>query len=1175
MQLLVGCQSLTSLYLLFLSFTVSLSHCLPIHLPPDTTKVLSSTESSAPFATFLTTPMVTLNGAEIPMKVVPLEEIESRYFSYLTVEGTPTTLEDKTTTSAHWVDDMLLEEKTTVSTEGILPEEVKSTTELTSAMMKMSETSSIETLKPQELTTEQAKAEEIMISNDSTSGDGLKSVSTASTSPTSITNILITSTPEVFKSKDLITTAIPNPLTDYPHKENTVLQTIEPSDLWRATPTIPGTEQIDELKEPIISISNSPSMQESEMITSEDEVTTTTNLVIETSSLPLSISNSAPVKEATLLSTFASETEMLGSAVYSDLPKTSTFSKTLASIVPTQITMPNTMMTTEIIEPASKILEQVTTTKTEEVTLQEMNTIPIATATLSETKKVLEETSISSHNQEISKVGLILSTRETLPITAVEPQMTTTAQPLKSIQPLAQTTQNFHSTSIGIRYSEISEKTSSAVGVIPIQTAESVSPTISISTNNDAFASATTSSILFPTEDPTASGIKNSEMAITSGERELASQFEEPGTSIITTRSLPTTQVTQSTAPSEQIWTTLVNSSESIQDNASTIVKTDSSKFEMTSTEISIPVGVQATMSSPSESTATITTSIAGSAGSNTEMSIVAEVTSGAETKISYPTSTKTTASAVPEIILTSPAVAVGSTTEIPPHTPSSVTQMPTELKDHATTVHSIQEENPSPLITDVNEKTLFSTFSQSTTSRSLVPDEVESKKTQTAITSTISRLFSTMQPITTAPSSSYSITEKPTSPESSDVSDVKTLQSLQLSYSTTIAASATKEVSISTAVTDTALPTTAISPKDTVSAHPMVWTETEVQSTLPAEKSDIPTPQMTKATQISTSTSKPTIVEDLGTQPPILPDSTKNVEIATQMGHFLSSLPQEKPEITTVDTTKVGNDLTTQTEPWRKDIQITSSAEIVTAKLTQTTQAHQPMVTEKPPDSGKPPVDPNPQRPKDPDPEGMTLATAISMGLILIFLLILLCILAVSLIAGWIHCRGRESRQPKVSLIRVERGLATEFADSWSKGMSAQAWMTTQSGATAINPIPPTSSPQLTIQSPAPPHPQNFHCGCKRRGLFKRPSQLCLVHGDPSARHPASAVRAVKIISLSGNSDEEGENDAVLLTELGRRRASGASDAPGVNEEVEEGEEGDSRDIGKGRGEWLFIDEA
>ncbi|VDO10458.1 unnamed protein product [Rodentolepis nana] len=126
---------------------------------------------------------------------------------------------------------------------------------------------------------------------------------------------------------------------------------------------------------------------------------------------------------------------------------------------------------------------------------------------------------------------------------------------------------------------------------------------------------------------------------------------------------------------------------------------------------------------------------------------------------------------------------------------------------------------------------------------------------------------------------------------------------------------------------------------------------------------------------------------------------------------------------------------------------------------------------------------------------------------------------------------------------------------------------MTTQSEAIEINQISPNSSLQSTKKSPAPPHSQNFQCGCKRRGFFIRPSQLCLVHGDSSARHPASAVRAVKIIPLFGNSEGEEENDAVLFT-----------DAPRVEEEIEEEEEeeeeGDSRDIGKGRGEWFFIDE-
>ncbi|CDS42529.2 conserved hypothetical protein [Echinococcus multilocularis] len=178
--------------------------------------------------------------------------------------------------------------------------------------------------------------------------------------------------------------------------------------------------------------------------------------------------------------------------------------------------------------------------------------------------------------------------------------------------------------------------------------------------------------------------------------------------------------------------------------------------------------------------------------------------------------------------------------------------------------------------------------------------------------------------------------------------------------------------------------------------------------------------------------------------------------------------------------------------------------------------------------DPRQPPLNRDPQDPKDTDPEGMTVATAISMGLILIFLLILFCILAVSLIAGWVHCRGREIRRPKVSLIRVERGLATEFADSWNKGRPAQAWMTTRSGTTmtshasgaqlsrSISYSPPSSS---SPYPPSPP-PPSFQCGCKRRGLFGSANRLCMAHGDPSARPNTNAVRAVKIISLTDESD-------------------------------------------------------
>ncbi|KAM7532541.1 hypothetical protein Aperf_G00000132036 [Anoplocephala perfoliata] len=238
-----------------------------------------------------------------------------------------------------------------------------------------------------------------------------------------------------------------------------------------------------------------------------------------------------------------------------------------------------------------------------------------------------------------------------------------------------------------------------------------------------------------------------------------------------------------------------------------------------------------------------------------------------------------------------------------------------------------------------------------------------------------------------------------------------------------------------------------------------------------------------------------------------------------------------------------------------------------------------QPAVTEKAPAGTlKPAVDANTQEPKEADLEGMTLATAVSMGLILIFLLILLCILAVSLIAGWIHCRGRDSRRPKVSLIRVERGLATELADSWSRGTSAQAWMTTQSGAAAAAAMSThrsSSSPQAPTSqgghAPPPPAP-SFQCGCKRRrGPFRRGNRLCMVHGDASARHGGGAVRAVKIISLSDESDGE-EAEAVLLTELNRRRASGASNTADEEEERRRNVESES---GKRCSEWLFIDEA
>ncbi|VDM33792.1 unnamed protein product [Hydatigera taeniaeformis] len=213
--------------------------------------------------------------------------------------------------------------------------------------------------------------------------------------------------------------------------------------------------------------------------------------------------------------------------------------------------------------------------------------------------------------------------------------------------------------------------------------------------------------------------------------------------------------------------------------------------------------------------------------------------------------------------------------------------------------------------------------------------------------------------------------------------------------------------------------------------------------------------------------------------------------------------------------------------------------------------------------------VQPQPQ-PGGTDPEGMTVTTAISMGLIFIFLLILFCILAISLIAGWVHCRGREGGRPKVSLIRVERGLTTELANGWNKGSPVHAWMNSQSGTATT---PHASDAQLSRSIPyspsSPPPPPSFQCGCKRRSIFGSANRLCMIHGDPSARRNTSAVRAVKIISLTDDSDGE-EVGTVLLKDLGRCRASGTSNA--ANEGTLDHE---CRSGGRRLSEWLYIDEA
>ncbi len=85
------------------------------------------------------------------------------------------------------------------------------------------------------------------------------------------------------------------------------------------------------------------------------------------------------------------------------------------------------------------------------------------------------------------------------------------------------------------------------------------------------------------------------------------------------------------------------------------------------------------------------------------------------------------------------------------------------------------------------------------------------------------------------------------------------------------------------------------------------------------------------------------------------------------------------------------------------------------------------------------------------------------------------------------------------------------------------------------------------------------------------------MLHGGPAGASPGSqagggSVRALNIISLSDESDV-GPGDAVLLTDMGRRRASGAST---TSTERAENSVGVSQGIlGPTNSEWLFIDEA
>lgn len=1177
MRPLFECHSLPLLSLLLLSFTVLRCYGLPTSLPLDTTssaseQQISSRESSAPFATFQTTPMVTLNDAEIPMKVVPLEKMESRYFSYLT-EGPPTTLKVEPTTLAPQIDITLIKVQTTDSKVSKPLEEIKSTSASPTVMTGISITSSTETTETQELATKLEYAEGSMVSTNNTPDNELKSVSTTTASPPLVTKTLMISVPETPEFQDLITTTVTTPIITNLHvKDMELLTTAWPDPQIMTTlistspiPEISGTVQTSELKETTSLITPSSSTQESVIIISEDGLTTTANSSTETPSVTTPFSTSVPVEITTLLSTSDPVKQMASSVVPSDLSTTMVLSTTPASVISTQVMVENVVTAIETTGSASAVQEQIITAKVKETALQEMTTIPIAAVTLAVTEKIQEGTPISSRIPEVSTVGPVVGTTTALFTATVGAQVVTAAQPLISAKSLEETTQNVQSTPIATAASKIFDKTSSTAGVMSIQTTENVSLTIAPLETSDKISSAIESSTAFPTEGPAqiAAEIENNKRVATVSDVITASKPEEIAASIITTLALPTVQTTQSAAASGKFWKTSAVSAESIQGNVAKTVTTEPLKAEITITEIVKPAEILTTTSSPAESAADKTYNITGSTGTSTRMGIVAEATTGPEPETSKLTkiATEKTTLVIPEVIITSTPVVGENTTEIPPSTLSSVTQIPTVLEDSTTTTHSIPGIHSTASITAVTETTLLSSLPQSNTFSSPLPDEVETEVPSTAPSSVISETVSTGQSIAITSVPGDSVPEKHTSSESPAVSDSTQLQALSPTSPTTIAVAVTRESSLSTGETDATTSTSNISLKDVDSTVSIERTGIEAQSTLSAE--------ITKTIQSISSTPQPTKEEQLQPQPPALPTSIENVKTTAKSGQVPSSPPREKPEITTVEITTVAPEVTTAPERSKKEeIQTAPPNEIATKELIQTTQALQPAVTEKPLDPIKPAVDPSPQRPKDPDSEGMTLATAISMGLILIFLLILLCILAVSLIAGWIHCRRRDSRQPKVSLIRVERGLATEFADSWSKGMSAQAWMTTQSGATAMNPIPSTSSPHPPIQPLAPPESQKFHCGCKRRGLFRRANRLCMVHGNPSVRHPTSTVRAVKIIALSDNSDGEGA-DTVLLTELGRRRASGASNAPGEEEEE------DSRDIGKGRGEWLFIDEA
>ncbi|VDL58438.1 unnamed protein product, partial [Hymenolepis diminuta] len=555
MRPLFECHSLTLLSLLLVSFTVLRCYGLPTSLPLDPTsstseQQISSRENSGLFATFQTTPMVTLNDAEIPMKVVPLEEMESRYFSYLT-EGPPTTLKVEATTLTPQTDITLIKVETTDSKISKPLEEIKSTSASPTIMTGISTISSTETTEPQESDMKLEYSEGPTVSTNSIPDNGLKSVNITTAPPPLVTKTLMISVSETPESQDLITTTVTTPIiTNLPVKDAELLTTVRSHPQIMATlistppiSEISGTVQTSELKETTSLIATSSSTQESVVIISEDGPITTANPSKETPSVTTPISTSVPVEITTLLSISAPVKQMASSVITSDPPTTVTLSTTPAAVISTQIMMENVTVI-KATGSASAAQEQITTAKVKEMALQEVTTIPIAAVT----EKIQEETPISSRIPEVSKIGPVVDTTTTLFTTAVGAQVVTAAQPLTSAKPLEQTTQDVQSASIGTAGSKIFDKTSSTAGVMSIQTTESVSITIAPLEANDKISPAIRSSTAFPTEGSVqiATEIENNKRAATVSDVITASKPKEIAASIITTLALPTVQTTQS-----------------------------------------------------------------------------------------------------------------------------------------------------------------------------------------------------------------------------------------------------------------------------------------------------------------------------------------------------------------------------------------------------------------------------------------------------------------------------------------------------------------------------------------------------------------------------------------------------------------------------------------------------